>query len=61
MARKTLEELRSQRWFDNPGNPSMTALYLERHQPGRPAWLAVHDVKADAWEIVALTPGAAPP
>jgi dihydroxy-acid dehydratase len=22
--------LRSQRWFDNPGNPSMTALYLER-------------------------------
>jgi len=38
-----------------------TALYLERHQPGRPAWLAVHDVKADAWEIVALTAGAAPP
>ena len=23
-------KLRSQRWFDNPGNPSMTALYLER-------------------------------
>ena len=22
--------LRSRRWFDNPGNPSMTALYLER-------------------------------
>ncbi len=24
-------ELRSQHWFDNPGNPGMTALYLERY------------------------------
>ncbi|MCC6718596.1 MAG: dihydroxy-acid dehydratase family protein [Acetobacteraceae bacterium] len=24
------KRLRSRRWFDNPGNPSMTALYLER-------------------------------
>ena len=23
---------RSRQWFDNPGNPSMTALYLERYQ-----------------------------
>ena len=23
-------KLRSQHWFDNPSNPSMTALYLER-------------------------------
>jgi len=22
--------LRSQAWFDNPGNPGMTALYIER-------------------------------
>jgi len=25
-------ELRSQEWFDNPNNPSMTALYVERYQ-----------------------------
>ncbi|MFT7596862.1 MAG: dihydroxyacid dehydratase/phosphogluconate dehydratase [Paracoccaceae bacterium] len=25
-------ELRSQEWFDNPNNPGMTALYLERYQ-----------------------------
>ena len=24
-------ELRSQLWFDNPHNPGMTALYLERY------------------------------
>jgi hypothetical protein len=23
-------KLRSQQWFNNPGNPDMTALYLER-------------------------------
>ena len=23
---------RSQEWFDNPNNPGMTALYLERYQ-----------------------------
>ena len=23
--------LRSRRWFDNPANPSMTALYVERY------------------------------
>ena len=23
--------LRSRRWFDNPDNPGMTALYLERY------------------------------
>jgi dihydroxy-acid dehydratase len=27
---ETDHRLRSQRWFDNPSNPSMTALYLER-------------------------------
>lgn len=26
------KELRSQEWFDNPNNPGMTALYLERYQ-----------------------------
>lgn len=25
-------EFRSQEWFDNPNNPGMTALYVERHQ-----------------------------
>jgi len=25
-------KLRSQEWFDNPNNPGMTALYLERYQ-----------------------------
>ena len=25
-------ELRSQEWFDNPNNPGMTALYVERYQ-----------------------------
>ena len=29
--RKTRERLRSQLWFDNPENPGMTALYLERY------------------------------
>ena len=24
--------LRSQEWFDNPNNPGMTALYVERYQ-----------------------------
>ncbi|MFX7571070.1 dihydroxy-acid dehydratase, partial [Acinetobacter baumannii] len=24
-------KLRSQQWFDNPANPDMTALYLERY------------------------------
>ncbi len=28
---KSRELLRSQRWFDNPDNPEMTALYLERY------------------------------
>ncbi|MGA0598881.1 IlvD/Edd family dehydratase [Enterovirga sp. CN4-39] len=32
MARKiTPENLRSKQWFDNPDNPGMTALYLERY------------------------------
>ena len=25
-------KFRSQEWFDNPNNPGMTALYLERYQ-----------------------------
>ena len=25
-------DLRSQEWFDNPNNPGMTALYVERYQ-----------------------------
>jgi dihydroxy-acid dehydratase len=25
------EDLRSRRWFDNPDDPEMTALYLERY------------------------------
>ena len=28
---KTPKKLRSQEWFDNPDNPGMTALYLERY------------------------------
>ena len=28
---KTPKTLRSRAWFDNPGNPDMTALYLERY------------------------------
>jgi dihydroxy-acid dehydratase len=31
MARKSSRSLRSQLWFDNPENPGMTALYLERY------------------------------
>ena len=30
-ARKSARRLRSQLWFDNPENPGMTALYLERY------------------------------
>ncbi|MFT6169684.1 MAG: dihydroxy-acid dehydratase, partial [Celeribacter sp.] len=26
------KKFRSQEWFDNPNNPGMTALYLERYQ-----------------------------
>src|SRR3569623_278015 len=28
---KTPQTLRSRAWFDNPGNPDMTALYIERY------------------------------
>src|SRR5205085_4704639 len=28
---KTPQSLRSRAWFDNPSNPDMTALYLERY------------------------------
>jgi dihydroxy-acid dehydratase len=31
MAKKDKSELRSKAWFDNPENPGMTALYLERY------------------------------
>jgi len=31
IARKSPRRLRSQLWFDNPDNPGMTALYLERY------------------------------
>jgi dihydroxy-acid dehydratase len=31
MPKKTKEALRSRKWFDNPDNPGMTALYLERY------------------------------
>ncbi|PRD41641.1 dihydroxy-acid dehydratase [Phyllobacterium phragmitis] len=31
MSEKKTRTLRSQEWFDNPDNPSMTALYLERY------------------------------
>jgi dihydroxy-acid dehydratase len=31
MAEKTVKRRRSQEWFDNPENPGMTALYLERY------------------------------
>src|SRR5437016_8611702 len=31
IARKSARQLRSQLWFDNPDNPGMTALYLERY------------------------------
>jgi dihydroxy-acid dehydratase len=30
-AAKTSRKLRSQQWFDNPDNPGMTALYMERY------------------------------
>jgi dihydroxy-acid dehydratase len=29
--RMTPQNLRSRQWFDNPENPGMTALYLERY------------------------------
>ena len=29
--RRTPDQLRSRLWFDNPDNPGMTALYLERY------------------------------
>ena len=31
MAKSTKRRLRSQLWFDNPDNPGMTALYIERY------------------------------
>jgi dihydroxy-acid dehydratase len=31
MTSKTTKQLRSQEWFNNPHNPGMTALYLERY------------------------------
>jgi dihydroxy-acid dehydratase len=31
MPKITAKDLRSRRWFDNPDNPEMTALYLERY------------------------------
>ena len=31
MANQTVKRLRSREWFDNPDNPGMTALYLERY------------------------------
>ena len=31
VGRKSARRLRSQLWFDNPENPGMTALYLERY------------------------------
>jgi dihydroxy-acid dehydratase len=31
MTNKTVKRLRSREWFDNPSNPGMTALYLERY------------------------------
>lgn len=31
MTEKTKKKLRSREWFDNPDNPDMTALYLERY------------------------------
>jgi dihydroxy-acid dehydratase len=31
MANQTVKKLRSRQWFDNPDNPGMTALYLERY------------------------------
>ncbi len=31
MTEKTTKTLRSQEWFDNPDNPGMTALYVERY------------------------------
>ena len=31
MAKKNSKQLRSKQWFDNPNNPGMTALYLERY------------------------------
>ena len=30
MSKKFNSKLRSQQWFDNPENPGMTALYIER-------------------------------
>ena len=29
---KAKKKFRSQEWFDNPNNPGMTALYIERYQ-----------------------------
>ena len=29
---KAKKKFRSKEWFDNPNNPGMTALYIERYQ-----------------------------
>jgi len=31
MSNNTKKKYRSQEWFDNPDNPGMTALYIERY------------------------------
>jgi dihydroxy-acid dehydratase len=31
MATNSRKRLRSQAWFDNPDNPGMTAIYVERY------------------------------
>ncbi len=31
ISRKSVHRQRSRLWFDNPANPGMTALYLERY------------------------------
>jgi len=43
--------LRSRAWFDNPGNPGMTALYLERYMN---FGLSLHELKTSGKPIVGI-------
>jgi hypothetical protein len=45
---------RSQEWFDNPNNPGMTALYLERYQNQS---FTQGELQADARSSASRRPG----
>ena len=59
-----IKKLRSRQWFDNPDNPDMTALYLERYMnygltreelsSGKPI-IGIADVSSDTLPATATT------